>query len=95
MMIPDLPELPEIREHSTRAIRLRGTIQTPLPGMQNLDLGDYYTVDPRIAERQRYQEAMRIAFEITRRQNRIQAARASYIDRMMQYQAERKRGWWR
>ena len=95
MMIPELPELPEIREHSVRAIRLRGTIQTPLPGMQRLDLADYYTVNPRIAERQRIQEAMRIAYEITRRQNRIQAARASYADRMMQYQAERKRGWWR
>jgi hypothetical protein len=95
MMIPELPELPEIREHSTRAIRLRGTISAPLPSMQNLDLGDYYAVDPRIAERQRFQEAMRIAYEITRRQNRIQAARASYADRMMQYQAERKRGWWR
>ena len=95
MMIPELPELPEIREHSTRAIRLRGTIQTPLPAMQNLDLGDYYAVDPRIAELARFQEAMRIAYEITRRQNRIQAARASYADRMLQYQAERKRGWWR
>ena len=95
MMIPELPELPEIREHSTRAIRMRGTIQTPLPRMQNLDLADYYSIDPRIAELQRFQEAMRIAYEITRRQNRIQAARASYADRMMQYQAERKRGWWR
>ena len=95
MMIPELPELPEIREHSTRAISLRGTIQAPLPAMQNLDLSDYYAVDPRIAERQRFQEAMRIAYEITRRQNRIQAARASYADRMLQYQAERKRGWWR
>ena len=95
MMIPERPDLPEIREHSTRAIQIRGTIQAPLPGMKNLDLSDYYVVDPRIAERQRFQEAIRIAYEITRRQNRIQAARASYIDRMMQYQAERKRGWWR
>lgn len=95
MMIPEIPELPEIREHSTRALRSRGTIRTPLPPMQRLDLSDYYAIDPRIAERQRFLEAMRIAFEITRRQNRIQAARASYADRMMQYQAERKRGWWR
>ncbi len=95
MMIPELPELPEIREHSTRALRSRGTIQTPLPPMQRLELSDYYVIDPRIAERQRFLEAMRIAFEISRRQNRIQAARASYVDRMMQYQAERKRGWWR
>lgn len=95
MMIPELPELPEIREHSTRAIRLRGTLQARLPSVQNLDLSDYYAVDPRIAERKRFQEAMRIAYEITRRQNRIQAARASFADRMLQYQAERKRGWWR
>ena len=95
MMIPELPELPEIREHSTRAIRLRGTIQCPLPRMQRLDLSDYYAVDPRIEERRRFQEAIRIAYEITRRQNRINAARASYADRMLQYQAERKRGWFR
>ena len=95
MMVPDLPELPEIREHSIRAIRLRGTIQTPLPAVQRLDLGDYYTIDPRAEERRQFQEAMRIAYEITRRQNQIASARASYADRMMQYQAERNRGWWR
>lgn len=95
MMLPELPELPEIIDHSTRATRIRSTIQAPLPGMENLDIGDFYTVDPRILERQKFLAAMRIAFEITRRQNQIQATRAAYADRLMQYQAERKRGWWR
>lgn len=95
MMIPELPELPEIIDHSSRAIRLRSTIQAKLPGMENLDIKEFYSVDPRIIERQRFLEAMRIAYEITRRQNQIQATRAAYADRRMQYQAERKRGWWR
>lgn len=95
MMIPDLPELPEVLDQSTTALRMRGRLAAPLPQMDRLDLSQYYFIDPRIEERRRYQEAVRIAFEITRRQNRIANARASYIDRLMQYQAERKRGWWR
>ena len=95
MMIPDLPELPEVLDQSLTALRSRGRLTAPLPRMQNLDLSDYYVIDPRIEERRQYQEAMRIAYEITRRQNRIAAAQASYIDRLMQYQAERRRGWWR
>jgi hypothetical protein len=95
MMIPDLPELPEVLDQSTTALRMRGRLTAPLPQMDRVDLGQYYFIDPRIEERRRYQEAVRIAFEITRRQNRIANARASYIDRLMQYRAERKRGWWR
>lgn len=95
MMIPDLPELPEVLDQSVTALRMRGRLTTPLPAVDRVDLSQYYVVDPRIEERRRYQEAVRIAFEITRRQNRIANARAAYIDRLMQYQAERKRGWWR
>ena len=40
-------------------------------------------------------EAMRIAFEITRRQNMIIAARAREADRVAQALAERRRAWWR
>lgn len=95
MMIPDLPELPEVVDHSLSALRRRGRITAPLPELQRVDLSDFYAVDPRIEERRKYQEAIRIAYEITRRQNRIAAARASFIDRLMQYQSERRRGWWR
>lgn len=95
MMIPDLPELPEVVAHSLTALKMRGRLTTPLPDLQRLDLSQYYRIDPRVEELRNYQEAMRIAYEITRRQNRIAAARASYIDRLMQYQAERNRGWYR
>ena len=95
MMIPELPELPEITQQSTNAIRLRGTLAAALPGMPYLGTDQLTGYNAKQVERQKFQEAMRIAYEITRRQNAIAAARASYIDRMAQYQAERKRGWWR
>ena len=94
-MLPELPELPEIQEHSTRAIRLRGTIQKQLPGIPNLDTADLLGYNPRALEAARFAEAMRIAFEITRRQNMIEAAKAREADRIAQALAQRRRAWWR
>ena len=94
-MVPDLPELPEIQEHSTRAIRLRGTIQSQLPGVQNLNSADLLGYNPKAIEAARFAEAMRIAFEITRRQNMILAARAREADRVAQSLSQRRRAWWR
>ena len=97
MMIPELPELPEIQEHSVRALRLRGTIQTPLPpvGVPNLGTADLVGYNIRAIEAERYAEAVRIAFEITRRQNMIAAARVREMDRRAQSMAQRRRAWWR
>lgn len=94
-MLPELPELPEIREHSIRAIRLRGTIRDQLPGIPNLNTAELLGYNPRQIEAARFAEAMRIAFEITRRQNMIAAARAREADRIAQSLAQRRRAWWR
>ena len=94
-MLPELPELPEIQEQSTRAIRLRGTIQKQLPGIPNLNTADLLGYNPKAQEAAELAEAMRIAFEITRRQNMILAARAREADRIAQALAQRRRAWWR
>ena len=97
MMIPELPELPEIQAQSVLALRRRGTIQTPLPaiGVPNLGTADLVGYNIRAIEAARYAEAIRVAFEITRRQNMIANARAREIDRQAQVAAQRRRGWWR
>ena len=92
---PELPELPEIQEHSTRALRLRGTITNQLPGIRNLDSTELLGYNPRAQEAAELAEAMRIAFEITRRQRMINAARAREADRIAQALAQRRRAWWR
>ena len=92
---PELPELPAIQEHSARAIRLRGTITNQLPGIRNLDSAKLLGYNPRAQEAAELAEAMRIAFEITRRQNMIAAARAREADRVAQALAQRRRAWWR
>ena len=92
---PELPELPEVQEHSARAIRLRGTITNQLPGIRNLDSTDLLGYNPKAQEAAELAEAMRIAFEITRRQNMIAAARAREADRIAQSLAQRRRAWWR
>ena len=91
---PALPELPQIQEHSTRALRLRGTITNQLPGIRNLDSAKLLGYNPRAQEAIELAEAMRIAFEITRRQNMIAAARAREADRIAQSLVQR-RSWWR
>ena len=94
-MIPEIPELPEIQEQSTRALRLRGTIQSQLPGIQRYDTQALMGTNQRAIEAARYAEAMRIAFEITRRQKMIAAERARQIDNRAQSLAQRRRAWWR
>ena len=94
-MLPEIPELPEIREHSTRAIRLQGTLPTPLPGITNLDGVDLLGYSSKSLEAARFAEAVRIAFEITRRQKMVSAARAREADRIAQNLSERRRAWWR
>ena len=96
MMIPDLPELPEIREHSVRAIRMQNQVPIQLPAIGiDIRTQDLVGYNIREIEAARYAEAVRIAFEITRRQNMILAARAREIDRQAQAAAQRRRAWWR
>ncbi len=92
---PELPDLPEIQEQSTRAVRLRGTIQKQLPGIPTLNTSDLLGYNPREIEAARLAEAIGIAFEISRRQKMISAARAREEDRILQALAQRRRAWWR
>ena len=94
-MLPEVPELPEVQEHSTRALRLRGTIQAQLPGVPNLGTDRLTGYSAKALEAARFAEAMRIAFEITRRQNMEMALRAREADMRAQYLAQRRRAWWR
>lgn len=94
-MIPEIPQLPEIQAASVNAIRNRGTLATQLPGLPYLGTEQLTGYNAREVERRKLMEAMRIAFEITRRQNAIAKARAAYLDRMAQYAVERRRGWYR
>ena len=94
-MIPDIPELPEIQEHSVRALRLRGTIQAQLPGVPNLGTDRLTGYSSKALEAARFAEAVRIAFEITRRQNAERAYAARMADNAAQYLAQRRRAWWR
>ena len=94
-MIPELPELPEIREQSLRAFRAQDAIAMRLPGVPNLQTDQLVGYSTRAQEAAAYAEAIRIAFEITRRQKSIEAAKAREADRIAQNLAQRRRAWWR
>ena len=89
-MLPELPELPEIQSHSTRALRLTGTLIKRLPQMPDLNVVALFGYDPRALEARRLAEAMGIAFEITRIQNARMRARSREEERYAQRWAEGK-----
>ena len=89
-MLPELPELPEIQSHSTRALRLTGSLIKRLPQMHDLNVVSLFGYDPRALEARRLAEAMRIAFEITRIQNARMRARSREEERYAQRWAEGK-----
>ena len=92
---PELPELPEIRDQSVSALRRQDAIGMRMPALPNLYEENLFGYSPRQAEAERYAAAMRIAFEIYRRQAQISAAAARERDRGYQRLAERRRAWWR
>ena len=93
-MLPELPELPEIQDHSLMALGRRGTLQTPLPAIGiNIDHTELLGYNIRQIEAERLAQAIKVAYEVTRRQNAIARYRAAMLDRSMQYRAER-RNWW-
>ena len=95
MMVPELPELPVIREQSLRAFRTQDAIARRLPGIPNLYTEQLTGYNAKAVEAAAYAEAIRIAFEITRRQRQIAEARAREADRVAQSLAQRRRAWWR
>ena len=94
-MQPELPELPEIRDQTVGALRRQDAIGMRLPALPNLYEEDLFGYNPRQVEAERYAAAMRIAFEIYRRQAQASAAAARERDRGYQQLAERRRAWWR
>ena len=95
LMVPDLPELPKIREQSIQAFRTQDNVAMRLPGLPNLSTEQLVGYSYKAQEAAAYAEAIRIAFEITRRQKLIAAAKAREANRIAQRLAERRRAWWR
>lgn len=94
-MQPPLPELPRIQAQTVGALRRQDSINTRLPGIPNLMSNELLGYSPAQLEAERIAAAMRIAFEITRRQQVIAAQNARARDRAYQRLAERRRAWWR
>ena len=94
-MQPELPELPEIRDQTVSALRRQDAIPLRLPALRGASAKALFGYSPAQVEAERYAAAMRIAFEIYRRQAQISAAAARERDRGYQRLAERRRAWWR
>lgn len=92
---PPLPELPEIIDQSLSAYAAQAITRPQLPGLPTISTERLLGYSPRAIEAARFAEAMRIAYEITRRQNAIAAMRAGEMNRRAQKLAERRRAWWR
>ena len=92
---PALPELPQIVDQSLDAYRTQGVTRPQLPGMPTLNTAALLGYNPAAIEAAKFAEAVRIAFEITRRQKAIAAMKAREADRVAQMLAERRRAWWR
>jgi len=94
-MQPELPELPKIQEQTVGALRRQDAIGLRLPPVPRINSIDLFGYSPAQVEAERYAAAMRVAFEIYRRQKQIAAARAREQDAIYQRLAERRRAWWR
>jgi len=94
-MQPELPELPEIQAQTVGALRRQDAIGLRLPSIADVSSVDLFGYSPAQLEAERYAAAMRIAFEITRRQLQVAAARAREQDAAYQRLAQRRRAWWR
>ena len=92
---PPLPELPSIQAQTVGALRRQDSINLRLPGLPDLMSSELLGYSPAQIEAERFAAAMRIAFEITRRQQQIAAQNARAQDRAYQRLAERRRAWWR
>nr|BDD47531.1 hypothetical protein 103 [Pelagibacteraceae bacterium] len=94
-MQPPLPDLPEIRDQTVSALRRQDAIAMRMPALRGPSAKQLFGYSPAQVEAERYAAAMRIAFEIYRRQAQISAAEARARDRGYQRLAERRRAWWR
>lgn len=94
-MQPPLPELPVIQAQTAGALRSQDSVNLRLPAIPDLMSNQLLGYSPAQLEAERLAVAMRIAFEITRRQQQIAAQNARAKDQAYQRLVERRRGWWR
>ena len=89
-MIPDIPELPSVKLQAlgTELLRLQEAVKVRRPALPGMTR-DLTMSNTKAAEAAAYAEALKIAFAITRLQQRATRNRARELDRMMQREAER------
>ena len=92
LLLPEL--LMNTPDLSMDRIRLQGTLQQRLPSIPGAGVEAFFMGD-RAAEAEAMAIAIGIAFEISRRQKMVMAARAREEDRILQALAQRRRAWWR
>ena len=89
-MIPDTPDLPNTKLEAlgTALLRLKEAVKIRRPALPGMTR-DLSMSTTKAAEAAAYAEALKIAFAITRLQQRATRNRARELDRMMQREAER------
>tara|TARA_B100001778_G_C18465803_1_gene573384 strand:+ start:475 stop:741 length:267 start_codon:yes stop_codon:yes gene_type:complete len=87
MMVPEVPELPEIQDASMNAFNTH--LYKALPGMPQLRWDSILGYNPREVAAQQYAAELAAAYESTRIQNKAMEARARAHNRMAQKEAER------
>ena len=89
-MIPDIPELPDVKLQAlgTELLRLQAAVKVRRPALPGMSR-DLSMSTTKAAEAAAYAEALRIAYAITRLQRRYSRNRGRELDRMMQREAER------
>ena len=89
-MIPDIPELPDVKLQAlgTELLRLQAAVKVRRPALPGMSR-DLSMSTTKAAEAAAYAEALRIAYAITRLQQRASRNRGRELDRMMQREAAR------
>ena len=84
----DLPDLPEIQSVRTQGLRLQNTLAKRLPAMPDLDGNQYMSGNPEAEEMQKYMQAIRIASDEFKYNDKIQRAKARAKNRFAQRASE-------
>ena len=84
----DLPELPEIPAVRTQALRLQNTLAKRLPAMPDLSSNSYMSGNPEAEEMEKYMQAIRIASDEFKYNDKIQRAKARAKNRSAQRASE-------
>ena len=88
--MPDLPELPEIKDASKSTLSLGTSLDKRMPSMPSGDLKDLGFTNSRQMEAEQLMNDMRYVYDISRQQSRRSKALAKARNRQSQRQAERR-----